>query len=139
MAQAKASKIINAPANWVRETVSAFSGLEKYLPMIAKTTTEGSGVGATRTCELADGAQLHERLEALDDQACSLTYSILKSPLPIENYLGTISVRDGGEGKSEVTWSANLDAPADQEPAMTEMLSGAFASGIDGLEKLHQG
>ena len=138
MAQAKASKIINAPAKWVWETVSAFSDLDKYLAMIVKTTTEGSGVGATRTCELADGAQLHERLEKLDDQARSLTYSILKSPLPIENYLGTIAVRDTGDGKCEVTWPATFDTPQDQESAMTDMLSGAFASGIDGLEKLHR-
>ena len=128
MAQAKASKIINAPAKWVWETVSAFSGLDKYLAMIVKTTTEGSGVGA----------QLHERLEKLDDQARSLTYSILKSPLPIENYLGIIAVRDTGDGKCEVTWSATSDTPQDQESAMTDMLSGAFASGIDGLEKLHR-
>ncbi len=139
MAKAKASKTINAPANRVWETVSAFSGIERFLPLIAKSTAVGSGVGATRTCELPDGAQLHERLEKLDDQSRSLTYSIVESPLPIENYLSTIEVSDAGDGKSTVTWSSTFDAPADQEPAMLEMLSGAYASGIDGLEKLHQG
>lgn len=139
MAQAKVSKVIDAPADRVWDTVCAFSGLERYFTMFASSTTEGSGVGATRTLTLPDGGEFHERLESLDDGARTLTYRALKSPLPIEDYLGTVTVADAGEGKSRVTWSARFEVSAEQEGAIVEMLDGAYAGGIDGLEALHQG
>jgi len=138
MAQATASKIINAPADRVWDTVRTFSGLERYFTMFSSSTTEGIGVGATRTVNLPDGGKFHERLESLDDESRTLTYAVLKSPLPIENYVGTVRVEDVGDGKSRVTWSARFDVSADQKAPMVEMLSGAYAGGIDGLEALHQ-
>lgn len=138
MAQAKATKTINASADQVWNTVRAFSGLERYFTMFTSSTTEGAGVGATRTLNLADGGQFHERLESLDDDSRTLTYAALRSPLPIKNYVGTVTVDDAGDGRSQITWSATFDVSADQEAPMVEMLSGAYASGIDGLEALHE-
>jgi carbon monoxide dehydrogenase subunit G len=139
MAEAKASKIIDVPADRVWETVRAFSHLERYFTVFVSSTIEGSGVGATRTLSLPDGGgQFHERLEALDDDARTLTYVCLESPLPIENYVGTVTVEGAGEGKSRVTWSASFDTSAEQEPAMVAMLSDTYAGGIDGLEAKHK-
>ena len=137
MAEAKASKIIDVPADRVWETIRAFSGLERYFTVFVSSTTEGSGVGATRTLNLPDGGQFHERLASLDDASRTLSYVCLKSPLPIENYFGVVLVEDAGEGKSRVTWSASFDVSADQAPAMIAMLSDAYAGGINGLEALH--
>jgi len=139
MAQAEASKTIGVPADRVWKTVRAFSGLERYFTMFAGSTTEGSGVGATRTLTLPEGGRFLERLESLDDASRTLTYAALESPLPIENYLGTVTVEDAGGGRARVTWSARFDVAPAQESAMVEMLSGAYASGIDGLEALHRG
>lgn len=139
MAQAKVTKTIDAPADRVWETVRAFSGLERYFTIFASSTTEGTGVGATRTLHLPDGGQFYERLVSLDDESRTLTYAALRSPLPIENYIGTVTVADAGDGRSQVSWSASFDVSADQEAAMVQMFNGAYAGGIDGLEALHRG
>lgn len=139
MAQAEASKTISAPADAVWNTIRAFSGLERYFTIFTSSTTDGSGVGATRTLNLPDGGQFHERLESLDDETRTLTYVVLTSPLPIENYVGTVTVEDAGDGKSRVSWSARFDVSPDHEAAMVETLGAAYASGIDGLAALHRG
>lgn len=139
MAQAEVSKTINAPADLVWDTVRAFSGLERYFTMFTNSTMEGSGIGATRRLNLPDGGQFYERLVSLDDESRTLKYQVLASPLPVENYIGTVTVKDAGGGKARVTWSASFDVTPDQEAAMVEMFNGAYASGIDGLGVLHQG
>jgi len=62
-------------------------------------------------------------------------YAIRESPLPIRNYLGTVQVLDAAGGKTELTWSARFDVGDAQRDEMVSMLNGAFADGIQGLEK----
>ncbi len=132
-------KSISAPADQVWASIRQFSGIENYLPMIAKSEVEGSGVGAKRTCTTGDGAQLVERLEALDDTKRSLSYSIAEAPMPMDGYYGTMTVRDLGGGKCEVSWSSTFECPDGAADGMEKMLEGIYAAGIDGLEKLHGG
>lgn len=129
---------IDASADAVWSTLRAFSDLESYFKVFARSTTEGKGVGATRVLYLADGGEFHERLETLDDEARTLTYRTLRSPLPIENYLGTVKVEDLGAGRSKVEWSCTFDASAEVEPSMKEMFANAYRDGINGLEELHK-
>jgi uncharacterized protein YndB with AHSA1/START domain len=138
MAEVHYSTTIDAPADAVWDTLRAFSDLETYFPVFTRSTTDGKGVGATRVLYLADGGEFHERLETLNDEARTLTYRTLRSPLPIENYLGTVKVEDLGEGRSKVEWSCTFDASAEVEPSMKEMFANAYRNGIDGLEKLHK-
>jgi len=57
---------INASADDVWKTVSSFSGIEKYLPLVKSSVTEGSGLGAKRTCTVGtpDGkeAKINEEI-----------------------------------------------------------------------------
>jgi hypothetical protein len=48
---------------------------------------------------------------ALDDKHRRLTYSIISSPMPIENYSSTVAVEDGQDGGSLVSWRVRFDAP----------------------------
>jgi len=134
--QVNVVRTINAPADFVWNTVRAFAGLEQYFSAFVSSTVEGSGVGATRVLNLADGGQFVERLESVEDGTRTLSYRILQCPLPIENYVGTVTVEDAGDGASKVTWSSTFDASKDAESAMVEMFDGAYADGIGGLETL---
>lgn len=136
MPQVNVVRTINAPADFVWNTVRAFSGLEQYFSAFVSSTVEGSGVGATRVLNLGDGGQFVERLESVEDKTRTLTYRILQCPLPIENYVGTVTVEDAGDGTSRVTWSSTFDASKDAESSMVEMFDGAYADGIGGLEML---
>ena len=49
------------------------------------------------------GMEVHEQLKARDDDARSISYSIVKAPMPLEHHLATITVVEDGEG-SLVIW-----------------------------------
>jgi len=78
---------INASADDVWKTISSFSEIEKYLPLVKSSVTEGSGLGAKRTCTVTtpDGneAKINEEITDFDENAKSLTYEIAGfSPFP---------------------------------------------------------
>lgn len=134
MADVTVRKTIEVRASEVWNAIRSIGGLDRWFPAIAKCTVQGQGVGARRVCELANGVTLFEKVEEIDDAGRVFKYSITESPLPISNYLGTVTVRDTGGGKTEVTWSATFDAAEGQRDEMVAMLNGAFADGITGLE-----
>ena len=132
---------INASADDVWKTVSSFRDIEKYLPLVKSSVTEGSGLGAKRTCTVAtpDGkeAKIDEEVTDFDENAKSLTYKIAGfSPFPFENYKGTVKVKDTGNNTCEIEWSGAFDAKA-PEDEITKMMNDVYASAINGLKQLY--
>ena len=132
---------INASADDVWKTVSSFREIEKYLPFVKSSVTEGSGLGAERTCTIAtpDGkeAKLNEEVTNFDENAKSLTYEITGFvPLPVENYKGTVKVADTGNNTCEIEWSGAFDAKA-PEDEVTKMMNDVYTSAINGLKQLY--
>jgi len=134
---------INASADDVWKTVCSFRDIEKYLPLVKSSVTEGSGLGAKRTCtvETPDGKEgkVEEEITNFDDNAKTLSYSITSSPLPVENYLGTIKVKDLGNGKCEVEWSSTFESKEMAEEEVAKMFNDIYVSAINGLKKLYGG
>lgn len=119
----------------VWKIVSAFSGIENYLPPIAKSTTSGQGVGMTRVLTTADGGSFTERLESLDNDSRTLRYSIISDhPFPFSDYVSTMKVTDGGDHACQVEWSAEFTPNGASEEEVQALLSGLFSAGISGLE-----
>jgi hypothetical protein len=135
MAEVTVTKVIDVKPQDAWNAIRSIGGLDRWFPVIAKCRVEGQGVGAKRVCELANGVTLFERVEQIDDTGKIFKYSITESPLPVSNYLGTVTVRDAGRGGAEITWSARFDVPDQQRDEMVGMLNGAFADGIQGLER----
>jgi len=134
---------INASADDVWKTVSSFRDIEKYLPLVKSSVTEGSGLGAKRTCTVAtpDGKEekINEEITNFDENAKSLTYEIAGfSPFPFENYKGTVKVADAGNNTCELEWSCTFDAKG-PEDELTKMMNDVYVAAIDGLKKLHNG
>lgn len=126
---------ISADSNKVWEIISAFHGLERYLPPIASSTTEGDGIGMTRTLTTQEGGEFTERLEALDPTARVLKYSIISDhPFPFTDYVSTIKVRDAGEDQCEVEWSAEFNPAGAPTEEVQALLSGLYEAGFSGLE-----
>lgn len=134
MQKVKVNGTINAPADEVWKLAGNFNGLDNFVEAVADCTTEGSGVGAIRTLTLQDGGKVKEKLESLDADKRVLTYSILESPMPIENYTGTIAVKAIGDGQSEFTWSSKFDAAEGTEDDMKKAFEGLYSLGIKGLK-----
>jgi len=134
---------INAAADEIWKTLSSFRDVEKYIPLVKSSTVEGSGVGAKRTCiipnESGGEGKIEEEIKSFDDDAKTFSYSITSSPLPLENYLGTVKVKDLGNERCEVEWSSIFEPKGMPEEEVAKMINDIYVTAIDGLKKLHNG
>lgn len=56
------------------------------------------------------GSYFHERLDLLDGDAHRLRYSLLESPLPVDNYRAEVRVSATSEDRASVAWSTSCNA-----------------------------
>lgn len=136
LVRAAAKTVISAPADQVWQTVRDFNGLGKYVAAISQSTQEGAGIGAVRTLTLADGNQVVEKLESLDEEAQTLTYAMI-SPSPFLGYLSAMQVRPAGNGQSEFTWSSTFVPQGLAAAEAKAQMEGLYALGGAGLQKLY--
>lgn len=140
MAEVYTSSIINAPADRVWARIRDFNALPAWHPLIAESRIEGGApsdkVGCVRDFRLKDGGRIREKLLALSDYDFSCSYSILESPMGVENYVATLKltpVTDGNRTFAE--WSAEFDCAADAEAQLVSDIGGnVFQGGFDALK-----
>ena len=120
MAKAYSSAVIPAPVTAVWAVVRDFNALPQWTPFVAESRIEqkkaSDQIGCIRNFRLKDGGRIREQLLSLSDYEMSFEYSILESPMGVENYVATlrlIPVTDGDQ--TFVEWSAEFDAAPDRE------------------------
>jgi hypothetical protein len=140
MAKVYASSVIPAPASAVWAVIRDFDGLPKWTPFVAESRIEQNApsdkVGCIRNFRLKNGGRIRERLLALSDYDMSCTYSILESPMGVENYLATLRLIPVTESDHTFAeWSAEFDAAPDREEALAADIGGnVFAAGLSALK-----
>lgn len=139
MIKVSRSVVLPAPAAAVWKTIRDFNGAPKYLAAVTDSTIEGAGAGSVRTLTLQNGGQIVERLEALDDEARTLRYAALSSPLPVDKYVATMSVEERGKSQCEVTWSSTFHPKGASQADAKDVVEGMYEIGFDGLRQLHEG
>jgi len=140
MTQVYASSVIGAPAERVWAAIRDFNGLPDWHPLIAESRIEGGApadqVGCVRAFRLTDGDFIRERLLALSDYDFSCTYSILESPMGVENYVATLKltpITDGARTFAE--WSAEFDCPPEREAELIASIGNdVFQGGFESLK-----
>ena len=140
MARTYRSAIIPAPASAVWAVVRDFNALPQWTPFVAESRIEQNAasdkVGCIRNFRLKNGGRIRERLLALSDYEMSCTYSILESPMGVENYVATlrlIPVTESGHVFAE--WSAEFEAAPDRENALVDDIGrNVFAAGLSALK-----
>jgi hypothetical protein len=133
VAQASSKITIDAPSDAIWQVIGDFAACH-YLAMVVNCTVEGEGVGALRTLTSVDGSTVVERLEALDKDAHRLSYALL-TDTPFRNCLTTVTVRDLGQGQSELEWSATFQPAGIPASEAIEMLEGALAANCLALKQ----
>jgi hypothetical protein len=138
MPKAITSTVVDAPASEVWALVRAFDGMSEWHPSLpAATIADGrapDAVGCVRTFATPTGAEVRERLVALDDAAMRCAYVLEHGTMPVRNYRGTIRVAPVTDGdRSFVEWSAEFDCDAAAEEQMVGVYGGIFTSGLDAL------
>ena len=109
IAKVEVTDQIAASADKVWALIGSFDTISDWVPSIVSIEASGSDVRATRLCTTPDGAVINESLVSLDAAARTYSHKIGFSPLPLENYISTIKVADGGDGNSTVSWNTNFD------------------------------
>lgn len=145
MVKVYTSSVIDAPAERVWAAVRAYNDLPDWHPAIAESRIEGNEpadkVGCIRNFTLKDGGRFREQLLALSDYDLSFTYSIVESPLGVENYTATMKVTPITDGnRCFAEWSAEFDCPAGRERELAELVGqGVFQGGFDALKRRFAG
>ena len=129
MPKISVKKKINAPANKVWEFVSNWGGTDKWIPGVGPVTVRGSGVGSTRSADLAPETgfpgRISERLETYDDELLSFSYCVVgENPIPITEYLAAMTVIPLSDNSCEIVWESTWKAELDEAELVTafEML-----------------
>ena len=134
------STVIEAAADAVWARVRDFNALPKWTPFVADSRIEGGQpsdkVGCVRNFRLKDGGMIREQLLTLSDYDFQCTYSILESPMGVENYVATLKltpVTDGNRTFAE--WWAEFDPPSGKEAELAEAIGqGVFQAAFNSLK-----
>jgi hypothetical protein len=75
-----------------------------------------------------------DRLTALDDELCRLTYERPESPFPVSAYTGTVEVFRSFDSLAVVVWTVDFESSPEEGGPVAEILRAAIADGLDGME-----
>ena len=120
-------EIAASPAD-VWAVAGDFGGIG-WMPGIDSVTVEGD----VRTIAMM-GMEIKEQLKSRDDDARAIAYSIVEGPVPVDSHLATITVHDGDDGGSRVTWQVDI------EPEGAAMFKDIYQGALGALkEKVETG
>ena len=137
---------IKAPLAKVWAASKDFDGLHTWHPGFAKDVLvkgPNNKPGTVRALTIKDGPTFTEELLAFSDTDHAYQYRIIESPLPLQDYVATFTVKPGKDGATTVTWSAKFKRknPADSPPAgeadadAVKLITGVFQGGLANLKK----
>ena len=90
---------------------------------------------------LRNGDRIREKLLGLSDFDMFCTYSILESPMGVENYVATLRLTPVTDGdKTFLEWSAEFDCAPERETELINTIGGGvFQGGFDALKRVFGG
>jgi len=125
-----ATSAASVDAVWAK--IGDFCGIAKWHPAVEKCALSADGL--TRTLSLKGGGTIVEKQVKRDEAGHSYTYAIVESPLPVANYVSSISVAASGAG-SVITWTGKYDAKGASDADAKKVIDGIYQAGADVLAK----
>jgi Polyketide cyclase / dehydrase and lipid transport len=121
------SSVIAAPAPQVWAVVRNFNALPDWTAFVAESRIEqnmpADQVGCIRNFVLKDGGKIRERLLALSDYDMSCTYTILTSPMGVENYFATLALIPITDSNTTfISWKAEFDVSPEREDQVVQQI-----------------
>lgn len=141
------STVIDAPLERVWALLRDFNGHDRWHPAVAQSEIEGGlradQVGCVRRFRLrrpdgGDGGMLREQLLALSDEQHSFTYCILAAPLPLDEYVATVSLKPVTDGERTLwCWESEFEPPPARAGELSELVAeGIYQAGFDAVRGL---
>lgn len=129
------SVTVAAPPAAVWKVIGDYAGLPEWHPAIAASEIskgQDNARGAVRTLTTKDGAKIVEELLAYDGKGHSMRYRFLESPLPVKDYVSTLSVKPEGKG-SRIVWKGEFNRAGNVDDATAKnIFVGIYRAGFDG-------
>ena len=127
--------IVNGTTENVWDVIGDFGNMTVWHPAVTSTQLAGSKT-PRRLLILGDGSIVREELiDAIDGQ--SFTYKIIGGPLPVANYVSTLSIESVGNNKTRVEWTGSFDpASGTSKKDAKETMEGVYDAGLNNLKKM---
>ncbi len=141
MARVYTSSVISAPAARVWARVRDFNALPNWHPAIAESRIENGEpsdrIGCVRDFRLRNGDRLREKLLGLSDYDLFYTYSILNSPMPVQDYVATLRLTPvSDQDRTFIEWTAEFDCAPERRAELVQNIGGGvFQAGFDSLKR----
>ena len=132
MSSAKVTADLDVSANELWQLIGGFGSLPDWVPGLSQSQLADGG--RVRHLHDPQGHTFVERLERYDSAAHSYSYSIVQSPIPVSNYLSTITVTpiNGGKG-SRVEWFGVFTPNGVGEKEAEGIVHGLYSAGLKTL------
>ena len=129
MAHVRVSKRYEVAAEKMWERIGDPGQLAEWHPAIEK--TEVLDGGNKRVNTVVGGGLVSETI--LEQAGRHHTFRIDDGPLPVDNFVATIRVRDDGESACCVEWDATFEPVGVADHEAVELNRGFFQAGLDAL------
>jgi carbon monoxide dehydrogenase subunit G len=127
---------INAADSKIWDTLKSIQNSEKYIPAVQSSTVNGSGQGATRTCQVQMGDKsfaVNETLQKVDESTKSLTISLDQAPPGMQGLQFQYVVNPAEQNS---TLEISTEIP--DNPEMEQMIRGLFSMMGKGIKQFHE-
>ncbi len=142
----KSEVTVPAPAQKTWDTFKDFDSIHKWHPATENTKLLVGKNGtplAVREFQVKGGAYVISELLAFDERKRWFKYRIIKTNLPLSNYVAEMWVEPAPKGGSVVKWSAQFQRPEEtpkpdqDDAATTKLVQGVFKAGLDNIVSLN--
>lgn len=121
------------PPDKVWAAVGEFCGIGDWHPAVATCELSNRDKDTIRTLTLKGGGTIVEKLVRWEPRKHSYTYAIISSPLPVSDYVSTISVKPAGAG-SKLVWKGKFK-PVGDEAKAKDTIAGIYTDGLAAIAK----
>lgn len=126
---------VNASPDTTWKMIGDFNHLDVWHPVVVGSELTQGKSNNMRLLTLGNGATITEKQVSRNDADRTYTYAIETSPLPVADYVSTISVSAAADGKSIVTWSSSFDANGASDEDAVNAIAGIYDAGLNNLNK----
>jgi hypothetical protein len=112
---------VGMPPRKLWERVKDVGNISRLFPNFIPASELGEN--NTRSCTLADGSKLTERIVTVDDELRRLAYTITQSPMPLTYHHASMQIFPSGDG-SRFVWISDF-LPDDAAAVFGEALEAA--------------
>ena len=130
--EVKVAKDSPAPPEAAWAAIGDWCGIASWHPAIEKCDPSVKDGANFRNLFLKGGGEVFEKQLTFDKAKMTYSYTIEKSPLPIQNYSAVMAVTPKDKG-STISWTAKFDSKGASDEEAVKTITGIFEAGVGAL------